>query len=158
MNAQRIASRFARFASIAVGVLTVATGCTVDDDADLTIENRSTAPINEIFFAEADDEDIGSNHLPAPLMPGDAFVINDVECEEYDVVLITQDVVCELRSLDICIDDRRLVIDDEDLAECLALGGTPSEEPAPEPGPPQGDPDEPEPEPEPNPPPPPDPY
>jgi hypothetical protein len=134
-----------------LGALTAALACTIDDDADLTIANRSSTPFTEIRVAEADDEDIGSNRLPAPLMPGEDFQVDDLDCDEYDVLLTTEDVVCEIRSVDVCIDDRTLVIDDDDLGSCLEVAGDPTPDPAePEP--------EPDPDPEPDPEPRPDPY
>jgi hypothetical protein len=103
-----------------VAPLIALAGCVVvDDDASLTIANRSSYTLVEVYLAADDDPSWGPNILPGVLYPGEDLIIEGIECDTYDV-LVTDDtgVDCELGNLDICGGDEGWVVDDFTLDVC----------------------------------------
>jgi hypothetical protein len=105
----------------AVGIVPLAGGCIIvaDDDATLTVHNHSSHVLTEVRLAEIDDRDWGPNLLPEPLFPGEDLLIVDIDCDDYDVLVVDDDdVECVLADLTLCFDDESWVIDDVTLAIC----------------------------------------
>lgn len=102
-----------------VAPLTLA-GCVIGDgDSSLTLYNESSYALDEVYLAEEFDSDWGPNLLRSPLFPGDELVIVDIECGTYDALVVDETgVECELRNLDLCLDDDGWVIDDSTLDAC----------------------------------------
>jgi hypothetical protein len=96
-------------------------GCVIiaDSDATLTIHNHSDQVLVEVHLAERSD-DWGPNLLPSALYPGEDLVIDDIECGEYDVLVIDENGIdCELRDLHLCFSDEGWVIDNVTLWTCI---------------------------------------
>jgi hypothetical protein len=103
------------------GVAALGSGCVIiaDDDATLTVHNHSSYVLTEVHLAEVDDRNWGPNLLPGVLYPGEDLVIVDIECGDYDVLVVDEtDVECVLADLTLCFDDESWVIDDLTLDLC----------------------------------------
>jgi hypothetical protein len=91
----------------------------VDDDADLTIHNHSSAVLTAVHVAHVDDHRWGPNLLPQALYPGEDLVIHDVECGRYDVLVVDErGVDCELHDFWLCFEDGGWEVTNATLAEC----------------------------------------
>jgi hypothetical protein len=90
--------------------------CTTDDvgviaDSSLLVSNESDYTIIEIYLTEIDDPDWGPNLLRGDvLLPGEQLLLG-VDCGFYDALLVDEeDVECEIRDLDLCLNDADWVI------------------------------------------------
>jgi hypothetical protein len=107
--------------ALVLAVGPVAGSCVIiaDDDATLTVHNHSSHVLTEVRLAEVDDRDWGPNLLPEVLYPGEDLTIVDIDCDDYDVLVVDEDdVECVLADLTLCFDDESWVIDDVTLALC----------------------------------------
>jgi hypothetical protein len=110
-----------RTLAVLAGVAALTGGCVIiaDDDATLTVHNHSSYVLTEVHLAEVDDPTWGPNLLPDVLYPGEDLVIVDIECGDYDVLVVDEyDVECVLAGLTLCFDDESWTIDDVTLAIC----------------------------------------
>jgi len=112
--------RFSLAATLLAGLALGSTGCIITDgDSSLTIYNESDYTLYEVYLAEESDPSWGPNLLPQPLFPGDDLIITDIDCGTYDVLVVDEfNVECELRGLDLCLDDDSWVIDNFTLDVC----------------------------------------
>jgi hypothetical protein len=107
--------------ALAVGVASTSSSCIIvgDGDATLTVHNHSSYVLTEVRIAEVGDRAWGPNLLPDVLYPGEDLVIVDIDCGDYDVLVVDEtDVECVLGDITLCFDDERWVIDDVTLAFC----------------------------------------
>ncbi len=90
-------------------------GCAIQGDgvADATLEvaNDSDFVIEELYLTDVDSNSWGANLLRGDvLFPDESFVLA-VDCGFYDALLVDEDgVQCELRDLDLCLNDALWVI------------------------------------------------
>jgi len=96
-------------------------GCVfvTDDDASLSIHNRSDFVLTEVRITEVDNPNWGPNLLRDVLYPGEDLVIVDIDCGYYDALVVDETgTECELDDLDLCFDDQGWVITNTTLALC----------------------------------------
>jgi hypothetical protein len=105
-NVRLLASLFAVFGSAAI-----VAGCDDTTDASLRVINRSDFAIVEIHVTPVGSPTWGPNLLgDDPLEPGESLVLG-VACDFYDALLVDEDGVdCEIRDLDLCLNDARWTI------------------------------------------------
>ncbi len=96
------------------------TACVVaTDDSTLTIENRSSYVLTEIYVAAVDDPSWGPNLLVDDLFPGEDLIVTDFDCDTYDVLVVDETgVECELDGIDLCANDEYWTVDDFTLDVC----------------------------------------
>lgn len=102
---------------------TSATGCFIssDDDDDgpdatITVTNRSDFAIVELYVTQVDSDTWGPNLLSRDLLPDEQTTIG-VTCDTYDLKLIDEsDVDCRVHNVDLCLNDRDWVIDNNTCA------------------------------------------
>lgn len=96
------------------------TSCVIfADDATLTVHNHSDYVLTEVRLAHVYERNWGPNLLPGVLYPGDDLVIVDIECGDYDVLVVDETgVECVLADLDLCFDDESWVITNLTLDVC----------------------------------------
>jgi hypothetical protein len=107
--------------ALAVGIASAGSSCIIfaDDDATLTIHNESSYVLTEVRLAEVDDPSWGPNLLPDVLYPGEHLVIVDIDCGDYDVLVVDEfGVECVLADITLCFEDEDWVIDDVTLDFC----------------------------------------
>lgn len=108
-------------AAAAVVLATAATGCVASDggDSSLTISNRSSYFLTEIYVAEVSDPNWGPDLVPGDLAPGEDLIVTNISCGTYDVLVVDDTGVdCELQNLELCFTDDAWVIDDVTLDVC----------------------------------------
>lgn len=100
--------------------------CADDDlgvigDASLLVINESDFAIVEIYLTDVDDPDWGPNLLRGDvLLPGEELLLG-VTCGFYDALLLDEELVeCEIRGLDLCLNDADWVIRNN---TCTVFGG-----------------------------------
>lgn len=107
---KRLCASFALLAVMTVGL----SGCiiTSDDDATLTVENRSDFAIFELYLTEVDNRDWGRNLLSGDaLFPGESLVLTNIRCDFYDALLVDEDgFECEVLDVDLCLNDALWII------------------------------------------------
>jgi hypothetical protein len=104
--------------AIAFGLLAVfATACA---DSSLTVDNESSFALEQIQLAPVDQVTWGPNLLRGDILaPGEALQIDQIDCNTYDVHIISEaGQECVVSSLDLCFDNARWVIDNTELAHC----------------------------------------
>jgi hypothetical protein len=90
----------------------LAAGCVISSsDATLTVSNQSDYVIEEIYLTEIDNPSWGRNLLGGDvLFPGEEMTLG-VRCDYYDALIVDEDgVECEVRDLDLCLNDALWVI------------------------------------------------
>lgn len=96
-------------AFLALSGLTAAPGCLIvaDDDSTLTIENDSDFFLDDIRIRDVGTSDWGPNLAPLDgLAPGDALVLEEIECDFYDLSVIDEDGEgCDFFDIDLCLND-----------------------------------------------------
>ena len=87
-------------------------GVIIEDDSTLLVVNESDFVIEELFITDVDASGWGPNLLGADaLFPGEDFLVTDISCGFYDVLLVDETgVECELLEVDLCFDDATWVI------------------------------------------------
>ena len=102
----------------------LATGCIIVEESTLTIDNESSYVITEIYLAPVDAATWGPDLLGSTVLyPGDRLAITNIECDDYDAMVIDElGASCYLDSIDLCFDDARWIITDSDLAFCDQWG------------------------------------
>lgn len=113
--------RLALASTLLAGLALGSTGCVIETDGDssLTIYNDSSYVLTEVYLAEETDPSWGPNLLPQPLFPGDELIIVDIDCGNYDALVVDNTgVECELGNIDLCFDDDTWVVDDFTLDVC----------------------------------------
>jgi len=102
-----------------LGTAAIATGCTSDPDATLTVENRSDFAIVDLRLALSGGA-FGSNLLGGRDLLPDETITLGVSCETYDAKLFDEDnVECDAFNLDLCLNDARWIIRNE---TCTTFG------------------------------------
>lgn len=96
------------FASLAGGCVIAGDGIA---DATLEVANDSNYVIEELYLTDVNSASWGSNLLRGDVLFPDESIILGVECGYYDALLVDEDGVdCELRDLDLCLNDALWVI------------------------------------------------
>ena len=97
-------------------------GCGEDDtfDATLTVNNASSYSILEFYLSPASQATWGSDLLGSDILePGDSFILNGIDCDDYDIRMIDEDLdECVLDAIELCWEDAVWTFDDTDLALC----------------------------------------
>lgn len=93
----------------------LAGGCVIAGDgvADATLEvsNNSDFVIEEIYLTDVNSSSWGGNLLGGDVLFPDESIVLGVDCGYYDALLVDQDGVdCELRDLDLCLNDASWII------------------------------------------------
>ncbi len=104
----------------------LATGCGGGEDDDvldssLTIRNSSSFAFVEINLSPVGELSWGADLLGSDIMePGDTLELSGIECDDYDVRVIDEDLdECIVSSVELCFDDLEWVINDSELAGCV---------------------------------------
>jgi len=100
-------------AALAAGCTTTVTTEPVDPgpDATLSVQNSSSFAIVEIHVTPVGNASWGPNLIAGDvLLPGESLTLG-VNCGRYDALLVDDDDVdCELRNLDLCLNDADWII------------------------------------------------
>lgn len=114
-------------AAVLAFVLTAsaASGCIIvddDEDASLTIVNRSDFVLIEIRIARTDvNEPYGPNLIPGDLFPDESVTIF-VDCDFYDVLIVDEDgFEFEIIDVDLCFSDDTFVITNDFLGAATSV-------------------------------------
>lgn len=88
--------------------------------ADVQVVNDSDWAIHHMFLSPVDDDQWGPDQLGEyTIEPGEAFTLENVPCDLYDVKLIDEDDdECVITEVEICKADQSWVVTSEDLASC----------------------------------------
>jgi len=92
-------------------------------DSRITIKNRSSWDIHQLFLSSVDDNDWGPDQLGRHIIEsGGEFVLRGVPCDAYDVRLVDEDGdVCIVGGVPLCADRDVWRITNDDLLACQAL-------------------------------------
>lgn len=111
-----LTKRLASTALASALAIAVASGCATDSggvgpDASLLVVNDSDFAIYEIYLTEIDNPDWGPNLLRGDILLPDEDLLLGVDCDFYDALLVDEDdVECEIRDIDLCLNDATWVI------------------------------------------------
>lgn len=102
------------------GCITVIDEEQQQQDATLTIENRSRYVIFEINLSPTTSRRWGEDLLGGDVLyPDESVTVLDIVCDFYDVRVIDEDgYSCELYDVDLCFDDSVWVVSDRTLDSC----------------------------------------
>jgi hypothetical protein len=88
--------------------------CVVDGDTDSTllVENASDFAIVELYLTDVGSSSWGPNQIAGDILaPGESVLLVNIECDVYDALLVDETgAECELRSIDLCLDDATWII------------------------------------------------
>ncbi len=89
-------------------------------DAAVSIKNRSSWDIHELYLSSVDDNDWGPDQLGEEVIAGgESFKLHGIPCDAYDVRLVDEDGdVCVVNAVALCVDQDAWVINDDDLLAC----------------------------------------
>ena len=97
-------------------------GCIIvsdDGSSTFTIDNQSDFTLYEVNLSPVGSSSWGPNLIRNPLFPGDAVVIDFIDCDTYDARVIDETgVECVLGNLDLCATDDVWVVDNIFLDTC----------------------------------------
>lgn len=92
-------------------------------DSKITVVNRSSWEIHQMFFSPVDERDWGADQLGDKIIEADGgrFTLHGIPCDSYDIRLVDEDAdECVVEGVAICGDSDKWIIDDDDLLECQA--------------------------------------
>jgi hypothetical protein len=101
--------------------ITTTSGCIIvdDGDSDFTVFNDSSYVLTEVRLAEVSDPNWGPNLLPQPLFPGDSVTVSNIECGNWDIMVVDNTGVdCVLGDVDLCFDSDGWSVDNTTLDIC----------------------------------------
>lgn len=106
-----------------VTLLAVLAGGAADaarSDSEVTMVNRSSWDIYEIYLSPVEDDEWGDDLLEDDvLVSGDSVLIYDIPCGDYDILLVDEDAdECILEGVGLCGDSEEWVIRDRQLLAC----------------------------------------
>lgn len=89
-------------------------------DSEINFVNRSSWDIYELYISSVDERDWGPDQLEDGILEsGDSFLLYDIPCDDYDLLLIDEDGdECVIENVDLCGDSEEWVIRDKDLLAC----------------------------------------
>lgn len=89
-------------------------------DSEINFVNRSSWDIYELYISSVDEREWGPDQLEDGILEsGDSFLLYDIPCDDYDLLLIDEDGdECVIEDVDLCGDSEEWVIRDKDLLAC----------------------------------------
>ncbi len=89
-------------------------------DSVVSIRNKSSWDIHEMYLSSTDSDDWGPDQLGEHVIGnGETFKLNGIPCDDYDVKLVDEDGdECVVGGVQLCADADSWVISDDDLLEC----------------------------------------
>lgn len=92
-------------------------------DSSVTIQNRSSWDIHQLFLSAVDENEWGPDQLGRHVIGSGAnFELTGIPCDDYDVRLVDEDGdVCIVGGVSLCGDDDAWRISDDELLSCQML-------------------------------------
>lgn len=114
--------------AVVIGICGLVVGAPVSSvfaarmDSIVTIKNRSSWDIHELYLSSTDDDEWGPDQLGSQVIDsGGKFVLHSIPCDAYDVRLVDEDGdACVVEAVALCADQGDWVISDRDLLACQA--------------------------------------
>lgn len=112
----------ARLLLLTVVVMVAVSVPALAQDSLITIINRSDWAIHHLYLSPVDSDEWGPDQLGEHVIEsGGKFTLTDVDCDVYDIMIVDEDGdECILEAEELCNDEAKWVITNEELLGCQA--------------------------------------
>ena len=112
--------RRAVFVLLLTAISTLAASRAFAQDAVITIVNRSSFDIHELYLSPVDVDEWGPDQLGEEIIEsGGKFQLYGIDCDVYDIMIVDEDGdECVLEVVELCDEEAKWVITNDELLSC----------------------------------------